>query len=83
MNKEGWAPAVYLKRVSVATGNSPTSLRRLSAMGMHLRDETRDFEEMLNTEGQDGGASRKYSCVKASSITTSYSVVHVTTRQNF
>lgn len=59
MNKEGWAPAVYLKRVGVATGNSPTSLRRLSAMGMQLRDETRDFEEVLNTEGQLGGASRK------------------------
>ncbi|XP_078355751.1 uncharacterized protein LOC144640514 [Oculina patagonica] len=57
MNKEGWAPAVYLKRVGVATGNSPTSLRRLSAMGMQLRDETRDFEEVLNTEGQLGGAS--------------------------
>ena len=59
MNKEGWAPAVYLKRVGSATGNSPASLKRLTAMGMQLRDETKDVQEMLDTEGQGEGSSRK------------------------
>ena len=91
MNKEGWAPAVYLKRVGFATGNSPASLKRLTAMGMQLRDETKDVEEMLDTEGQGGGSSRKSTLDHVSSlnpplpplITTYFSVMRVITCQRF
>ena len=59
MNKEGWAPAVFLKRVGVANGNSPASLKRLPIMGMQLRDKASDTEESKNTAIQDGRCSRK------------------------
>lgn len=59
MNEEGWAPAVYLKRVGVVTGNSPTSLKRLPVMGMQLRDKASDIEEISNTTIQNEGCSRK------------------------
>lgn len=59
MNEEGWAPAVFLKRVGVATGNSPAILKRLSMTGMQLRDKAKDTEEILKTTVQDEECSRK------------------------
>ena len=48
---------MYLKRVGAANDKSPASLKRLPAMGVQLRDETRDPEEELNTKDQDRGSS--------------------------
>ena len=59
MNEEGWAPAVFLKKVSVATGNSPAILKPLPMMGMQLRDKAKGSEEILKTTVQDEECSRK------------------------
>ena len=59
MNEEGWAPAVFLKRVGVATGNSPAILKRLPMMSMQLRDKASDTEETPKTTLQDKKCSRK------------------------
>lgn len=54
MNEEGWAPAVFLKRVGVATGNSPAILKRLPMMSMQLRDKASGPEETLKTTLREG-----------------------------
>lgn len=59
MNEEGWAPAVFLKRVGVATGNSPAILKRLPMMGMQLKEKAKDNEEILKTTVQDEECFRK------------------------
>lgn len=59
MNEEGWAPAVFLKRVGVATGNSPAILKRLPITSMQLRDKASDPEESLKTTLQGEKCSRK------------------------
>lgn len=59
MNEEGWAPAVFLKRVGVATGISPAILKRLPMMGMQLKEKAKDNEEILKTTVQDEECFRK------------------------
>lgn len=59
MYKEGWAPAVYLKRVGATAGKSQTSLKRMPLMGMQLREETKDLDEVPSTGVQDGVSSRE------------------------
>ena len=59
MNEEGWAPAVFLKRVGVAIGNSPAILRRLPKMGLKLKEEIKESEKSLKTTVQDEKCSRK------------------------
>ena len=63
MNEEGWAPAVFLKRVGVATGNSPAILKRLPMMDMQLRDKASDTEEIPKATVQDEKCSRKLNVI--------------------
>ena len=47
------------RKVGVVAVTSQVSLKDLPAMDMQLRDETRAFEEVINTEVQNEGSSRK------------------------
>ena len=47
------------RKVGVVTVTSQASLEDLPAMDMQLRDETRTFEGVINTEAQNGGSSCK------------------------
>lgn len=51
-HKEGWVPSVYLKRVGNASVFPAKSLRRLTAMGLQLRDD--EMDGSLNGELQGG-----------------------------
>lgn len=79
MNKEGWAPAVYLRRVSLKTCPSPESLKRLPAMGMQLRGETGDFEEVQEEVQEEEEQDTKRNSCKSSHVkrTMSLLIYHI------
>ena len=50
---------MYQERVGVEASTLQAGLTGLPAMGMQLRDKTRVFEGVMNTEVQNGASSRK------------------------
>ena len=60
MNEEGWAPAVYLKRLGFAPANTSMSLRRWSGRSMSLREDTNHLDGGQNKGSMGAGSTRKY-----------------------
>lgn len=59
MDKEGLAPALYLKRLGSAAGAAQVGLRRKSGMSIWLRENTGDFDETHSTNGVMAGTSNR------------------------
>lgn len=59
MDKEGLAPALYLKRLGSAAGGAQVGLRRKSGMSMWLRENTGDIHEIHSTNGVMAGSSNR------------------------